>query len=99
MGFSSQGHKKSDTTEQLSMQAQVHRICGLLNRQMQNGGYNKTQDAEEYFIQEGFPYSSVGKESACHAGNPGLIPGLGSSTGEGMGYPPQYFGLPLWLSW
>ena len=36
------------------------------------------------------PYSSVGKESACNAGDPGLIPGLGRSTGEGIGYPLQY---------
>ena len=25
----------------------------------------------------GFPDSSVGKESACNAGDPGLVPGLG----------------------
>ena len=38
----------------------------------------------------GFPDSSVGKESACNAGDPSWIPGLGRSTGEGMGYPLQY---------
>ena len=38
----------------------------------------------------GFSDSSVGKESACNAGDPGLIPGLGRSTGEGIGYPLQY---------
>ena len=38
----------------------------------------------------GFPNSSVGKESACNAGDPSLIPGLGRSTGEGIGYPLQY---------
>ena len=37
----------------------------------------------------GFPHSSVGKESACNAGDPGLIPGLGRSAGEGIGYPLQ----------
>ena len=37
----------------------------------------------------GFPHGSVGKESACNAGYPGLIPGSGS-TGEGIGYPLQY---------
>ena len=31
----------------------------------------------------GFPGSSVGKESACSAGDPGLIPGLGRSLGKG----------------
>ena len=38
----------------------------------------------------GFPGSSVSKESACSAGDPGLIPGLGRSPGEGDGYPLQY---------
>ena len=38
----------------------------------------------------GFPSSSAGKESACNIGDPGLIPGLGRSTGEGIGYPLQY---------
>ena len=41
----------------------------------------------------GFPDSSVGKESACNAGDLGLIPGLGRSPGEGKGYPLQYSGL------
>ena len=38
---------------------------------------------------EGFPRSSTGKESTCNAGDPGSIPGLGRSPGEGMGYPLQ----------
>ena len=37
-----------------------------------------------------FPDSSVGKESACIAGDPGLIPSSGRSPGEGRGYPLQY---------
>ena len=41
----------------------------------------------------GFPDSSVGKESACNAGNPSSIPGLGRSAGEGKDYPLQYSGL------
>ena len=39
---------------------------------------------------QGFPDSSVGKGSACNAGDPGLIPGLGRSAGERIGYPLQY---------
>ena len=35
----------------------------------------------------GFPDTSVGKESACNAGDPSLIPGSERSTGEEMGYP------------
>ena len=38
----------------------------------------------------GFPDGSDSKESACNAGDPGLIPGLGRSPGEGNGNPLQY---------
>ena len=38
----------------------------------------------------GFSGSSAGKESACNAGDPGLIPGSGRTAGEGIGYPLQY---------
>ena len=38
----------------------------------------------------GFPDSSAGKEPTCNAADPGLIPGLGRSAGEGIGYPLQY---------
>ena len=38
----------------------------------------------------GFPGGSAGKESACNAGDPGWIPGSGSSPGEGIGYPLHY---------
>ena len=41
-------------------------------------------------MMEGFPCSLAGKESACNAGDPGLIPGLGRSAGEGISYPLQY---------
>ena len=37
----------------------------------------------------GFPGGSVGKESACNAGDPGSIPGSGRPPGEGIGYPLQ----------
>ena len=40
-----------------------------------------------------FPGGSDGKESACNAEDPGSIPGLGRSPGEGHGYPLQYSGL------
>ena len=38
----------------------------------------------------GFLDSSVGKESACSAGDPGLIAGLGRSPGEGNGNQLRY---------
>ena len=37
-----------------------------------------------------FPDSSIGKGSACNAGDPSLIPGSGRSAGEGIDYPLQY---------
>ena len=43
-----------------------------------------------YKILGGFPGSSVGKESTCNARDPGLIPGLGRSPGERIGYLLQY---------
>ena len=39
------------------------------------------------------PGDSDGKESACNAGHPGLIPGLGRSPGDANGNPLQYFYL------
>ena len=38
----------------------------------------------------GFPHSSVGKEPACRAEDPGWILGSGRSPGEGNGYPLQH---------
>ena len=37
-----------------------------------------------------FPFGSEDKESICNAGDLGLIPGLGRSSGEGNGKPHQY---------
>ena len=51
---------------------------------------NKTVWIEFLLLGGCFPHSSVCKESTCNAGDPGLIPGSGSSPGEGIGYPLQY---------
>ena len=45
------------------------------------------------YIQVFFPCGSAGEESACNAGDLGLILGLGRSPGEGKGYLLQYSGL------
>ena len=42
-----------------------------------------------------FSHSSVGKESACNAGDPSSTLGSGRSAGEGTGYPLQYFWASL----
>ena len=47
----------------------------------------------------GFPCGSPGKESACNAGDLGLIPGLGRSPGEGKGNPLHYSGLENCMDW
>ena len=39
------------------------------------------------FVSPKFPGGSDCKESTCNAGDPGSIPGLGKSLGEGNGYP------------
>ena len=55
-------------------------------------GGREAQEGEDIctlILDRGFPGSSAGKESACNAGDPGLIPGLGRSPGEGTGYPLQ----------
>ena len=46
---------------------------------------------------DGFPCSSVGKESACSAGDPGSFPGFGRSPGEGNGNPLSIFAWKI--SW
>ena len=54
-------------------------------REAQEGG-----DICIFMTDLGFPGSSAGKESACNAGGPSLIPGSGISAREGIGYPLQY---------
>ena len=44
----------------------------------------------EFMIGKLVKNCSIGKESTCNAGDPGSIPGLGRSSGEGIGYPFQY---------
>ena len=46
--------------------------------------------SKPYTYIKGFPGGSEVKVSACNVGDPGSIPGLGSSPGEGNGNPLQY---------
>ena len=48
---------------------------------------------------QAFLGSSDSKASAYNAGDPGSIPGLGRSPGEGKGYPLQYSGLENSMDW
>ena len=58
------------------------------------GGYHawdhKESDTMERLIISPWGFLGGGKEFSYHAGDPGLIPGLGRSPGEGNGYPLQY---------
>ena len=82
-----QGHYEEKTsTKQLKKMCEQklrtfqHQIVQLLRRgSLRSAG-----------LVEGLPSSSAGKESACNAGDLGLISGLGKSPGEGLGYPLQY---------
>ena len=72
--------------------------CLLIQFKNDRGNLSHCFIASLYILKcllAGFPGSSAGKESTCNAGDPGLIPGLGRSPGEGTGYPLQYFGASL----
>ena len=62
-------------------------LCKTRMSQMQWNWYNTDK---EVVGREGFPCSSVGKESACNAGDLCSIPGSGRSPGEGNGSSLQY---------
>ena len=53
---------------------------------------NLETDLLHVSIELGFLCGSAGKESACNMVDPGSIPGLGRSLGEGKDYPLQYSG-------
>ena len=61
-------------------------VC-LFGAEIYLGEFNS---ADPTALPVGFPDSSVGKESACNVGDPGLFPGSGRYPGEGIGYPLQY---------
>ena len=60
-------------------------------------GLHQVLDAARGILSCSIQDSSAGKESACNAGDPTSIPGLGRSPGEGIGYPLSIHGLPWWL--
>ena len=78
------------------LQASIHRSSGTLSDLIpwiyfSLPLYNhKGFDLCHTWIVSGFPHSSVGKESACSAGDPSSIPELERSVGDGIGYPLQY---------
>ena len=71
------------------------RACRLLNIYVIQFGILQVL----LYLCMGFPGGSAGKESSCNAGDLGLMPGLGRSSGEGKGYPLQYSGLENSMDW
>ena len=78
-----------------------HRKCWGKSDELMRGYFNPTlhplpcpssflTNIKMLQIHPCFPGGSDGKESACNAGDPGSIPGLGRSPAEGNGYPIQY---------
>ena len=63
---------------------------GLQSTGLQRAGHDLVTKEQQ---QVGFPGGSDGQESACSAGDPGSIPGLGISTGEGESY---HFSILAW---
>ena len=72
--------KNSSAVQETPVDSWVGKICWRRNR----------VPTPVFF---GLPYGSAGKESACNAGNLGLISGLRRSPGERKVYPLQYSGL------
>ena len=70
-------------------------LISLLSKGLSKVFSNTTVQKHQFFSTQSscFPCGSVGKESACNAGDLGSIPGLGRSPGEGKRYPLQYSGL------
>ena len=56
-------------------------------------GKADVEDIKKYYELHGFPGGSDGKASVYNAGDPGSIPGLESSPGEGNGNPLQHYCL------
>ena len=73
----------------------LHDLCDysghyLPFQQLQNNYRSFLSIYYRFRWRKSFPCNSVSKESACSAGDPGSIPGLGRSPGEGNGDPLQY---------
>ena len=67
-----------------------HGLCNNLEGWDEVGDGREVQKGGDICIPSSFPGGSEDKASACNAGDPGSIPGLGRSPGEGNGNPLQY---------
>ena len=74
--------------------AKTSKLQRTLPRKYKDNPQNGREYLQITYLIRGFPDSSLGKESACNAGNPDSIPGSGRSAEEGIGYPLQYSWVP-----
>ena len=74
----------------LSAALSQHHFSGFGIAQLEFHHHSINLLREQTPFQGDFPGGSDGKESACNAGDPGSIPGLGRSPGERNGNPLQY---------
>ena len=93
------------TTESSRLEPVLHGKRNRLNEKLEH--HNKEQpphptspttpppQPQLMQLEKDCPDNSAGKESACNAGDTGLIPGSGRSPGEGIGYPLQYSWISL----
>ena len=71
----------------------IIKMHAILNLYINSFNNHKRRDRLPTPVFLGFLCGSAGEESACNAGDLGLIPGLGRSPREGKGHPLQYSGL------
>ena len=88
-GYSPQGHKESDMTEQLTFKKHLKWVHFLICQLYPNKDFK--------FKKRGFPGGPVVKNPPANAGDLDSIPGSGRSPGEGNGNPFKYspLGNPL----
>ena len=84
----SQGQKSLTGYSPLGHRVRHHWVIERAHMLWSDG--TRCWDLSVLVLSFGFADSSVGKETACNAEDPVLIPGLGRSAGEGLGYPLQY---------
>ena len=80
----------SHTTSHLSLSSSCHHSSPPHQQKGLNDTLLPCQPFPLFFSSQKCPGGSDGEESACNVGDPGLIPGLGRSPGEGNAYPLQY---------
>ena len=89
VGYSLQGHKRVEH-DLANKQQQINNSQHIESRLIFASTMQLYRTGGFFTPKRGLPGGSAGKESACHVGDLGLIPGLGRYPGGGYGNPTQY---------